>query len=83
MINVNDIPAVRALVEQQAGASSSGDAAAASAPAQNVGSMVQAASLPAVRALLEQDGPPAAPQYARAPAGNGHEVALKQGGWSR
>jgi len=80
MINVNDIPAVRALVEQHAGASSSGTAPAAAAPAQGGATMVQVAELPAVRALLEQVDAPAEPQYARAPAGNGHEAAIRQPG---
>ena len=47
--------------------------------------MINVQDIPAVRALLEQEQQapaepqpvPPAPQYARAPAGNGHEVALK------
>lgn len=47
--------------------------------------MINVQDIPAVRALLEQEQqapaePPVAPapQYVRAPEGNGHEVALKQ-----
>lgn len=52
--------------------------------------MINVQDIPAVRALLEQEQqapaePPAAPapQYARAPEGNGHEAALRQPGGAR
>ena len=45
--------------------------------------MIDVKTLPAVQALLEQEQarkeqPAEQPSLARAPAGNGHEVALKQ-----
>lgn len=46
--------------------------------------MIDVKTLPAVQALLEQEQAhkeqqpsPPAPQYVRAPEGNGHETALK------
>lgn len=43
--------------------------------------MIDVNTIPAVRALLEQNSKeqpaPPAPQFVRAPEGNGHETALK------
>lgn len=52
--------------------------------------MINVQDIPAVRELLEQERQPvapppvaSAPQFARAPEGNGHEAAVRQQGGAR